>query len=401
MKTGSTITDKVLRALKPEEAHFEVSDDKVSGLSFRVHPSGKKNFFVRYVANGRRRRFTLKPDYPALTLSEARERAREILVNVSRGEDPQAEKAAERKAENFGDLVARYKKIHLPTLKQKTQELYLLAIDKYLLKEFAHLKPEDIKRKDIISVLDEIAYDREAPTMSNRVKAVLSSILSFGVDKGLLEYNQAMTIKPVKKEKPRERILTEEEIRKVWNATTEEGPIIKSLFRLLLILGQRSGETKRMKWSQLRNEVWEISSEETKAGRVHIVPLPELAITELRFLKEHTGESDYVFETPSSRKEGHIESIHKALKRIKETSGVNFRVHDLRRTFASGLAKLGVNRTVIGKVLNHKSLAGDFGVTAIYDRYSYLEEKREAIDKWAEYLNQLVNNTDLLVYKST
>lgn len=392
MKKGTTITDKALRALKPTRDHYEVSDDKVAGLSFRVHPSGKKNFFVRYFANGRRRRFTLKPDYPALTLSEARERTREILYNVSKGEDPQAQKSAERKAETFNDLTDRYCKIHLPNLKLKTREFYELVIDKYLIKEFGHLKPIDIKRSDIIALLDDIAFVQKKPTMANRVKAVISSILSFGVDKGLLEFNQAKTIKPVKKERPRDRILSDEEILKVWIVIENESPVIRGLFKLLLLLGQRSGETKRMKWEQLHGDIWEISSEETKAGRRHIVPLPQLVIEELEYLKKYTGDSVFVFETPSNRTVGHIESIHKALDRIKEKSGVDFRIHDLRRTFASGLAKQGVDRTVIGKLLNHKSIARDFGVTAIYDRYDYLSEKRQAITTWAIYLQNIVSD---------
>lgn len=388
------MNDRTIRSLKPKENHYEVSDDKVAGLSVRVHPSGKKNFFVRYQANGKRRRFTLSPDYPALSLSEARDRAREVLVEVSRGNDPQGRKEAYRMADTFADLVDVYRKQYLKNLKSKTQSFYNNAIDRDLLPEFGHRKLDSITRRDIIRLLDKIAHERDAPIMANRVKAVLSSVLSFGVEKGNLEYNPALQVKPPAEEKSRERVLSDEELKSVWEATSSEETVVQTLFRMLILLGQRSSETRNMEWSEIKDGIWEIPSSKTKADRVHILPLPQLAMELLSQIHKETGESDYVFETPSNQGSGPIKNIQKACQRIQKRSGVEFQIHDLRRTMATGLARLGFNRTVIGKVINHKGMSGDHSVTAIYDRYDYFREKGKALESWSKHIQKVLEEEE-------
>ena len=153
-----------------------------------------------------------------------------------------------------------------------------------------------------------------------------------------------------------------------------------------MILGQRSGKTRRMKWMDIdfEKQIWTIPKEETKANRTHSVPLPQLALEILDALKAKAGKSDFVFNSPKKENES-IKWLHKATERIQEESKVkDFRSHDLRRTMASHATKLKTDRTVLGKLLNHKSLASDDKVTAIYDCYDYLEEKRIAINVWAK-----------------
>lgn len=134
-------------------------------------------------------------------------------------------------------------------------------------------------------------------------------------------------------------------------------------------------------------DVWTIPQEQTKADRQHIVPLPPLASEIIRGL---SNDGPYVFESPQY--EGRpVKWLNEAFKRVSSQASVpDVWIHDLRRTCATFMAELGVDRTILGKVLNHKGLSGDSQVTARYDRHSYIEEKRQALNRWNSYLNNIL-----------
>ena len=243
-------------------------------------------------------------------------------------------------------------------------------------------------------MIDAIAVDRGHNTLSNRVRAVLSSIYSFAVNKGILESNILLNLKLKKKEQKRDRVYSQQEIQQLWAAFDNQDQLIGSIYKLLLILGQRAGETCQMRWSDLDLDkaIWTIPTEVTKSDRLHTVPLSEQALELILSMKPVTGNKQYVFNSPKLDDQP-VTWIHKATARIKKDSDISdFRPHDLRRTMASNLAEIGVNRTVLGKILNHKGLSGDSSVTAIYDRYDYLEEKREALESWSHSLDLYVNS---------
>lgn len=256
------------------------------------------------------------------------------------------------------------------------------------------LPVKHVTRKEVIEVLDEIAFDREAITLSNRVRATLSSIFSFGVDKAIVDVNPVLHIKRKKNEIKRDRVYSKDEIILLWNSFNKQNEPIRTLYKILLLCGQRSGETRRMKWSDLnlRDQLWIIPEQETKALRKQVLPLTQSACKMIEMLYPITGNGEYVFNSPRLENRP-IEWLQKATDRIKRETGIDdFRVHDLRRTMASNLAQLGTDRTVLGKILNHKGLAGDNHVTAIYDRYDYLDERREALMKWDNHLKQILLN---------
>ncbi|OAN61656.1 hypothetical protein A8B79_04310 [Balneola sp. EhC07] len=158
------------------------------------------------------------------------------------------------------------------------------------------------------------------------------------------------------------------------------------MLKMLLIIGQRLRETRRMKWDHVKDRVWIIPAKENKANRTHYVPLSSFALSILERMKSINGESDFVFES-TAKKGRPINWLQHAAKRVRESSEVSdFRIHDLRRTAASFMAKDGVNRTVLGKILNHKGLAGDSKITSIYDRHDYLVEKKNALENWGYLL---------------
>ena len=379
-----------LESLGPEDKAVEYFDVITSGLGMRVSVKGTKSFFYRYRFHGKNKRYSIG-NFPGISLKLARQRALELKVSVSNAVDPQLlkenKKAPPPKVVLFADIVQAYKQNYLPSLRDATAREYERILAKELMPLLRQKPVEKIERRELVHLLEAIGNDRGAKTLANRVRAVLSSVYSFGVDTGRIPYNPVLTIKKTQKEVSRDRIYSKEELKTLWDAFEAQEEPISSYYKWLLLLGQRAGETRRMKWEDidLTKRIWVIPKEETKAARLHIVPLPTMACDLLTHLKSVSGNT-YVFE--SSRKSGRpIKWTHKASARISEHSGVeDFKIHDLRRTMASGLAELGTSRTVIGKVINHKGISGDNSVTAIYDRYDYLEQKREALETWSQRL---------------
>jgi len=369
----------------------------VKGLLLRHTKAGNKYFYYSYWFGGKSKKIKIG-SYQNISLSDARrEEARELAYKVNKGIDPQAEKRKRKKEEQqdqitFEDLIRLYKERHLPTLRESTQSTYKSRIDTYLYESFCDERLENIKRSEIVELLEEIALDLGYHYQSNRVRSTLSSMFSFAVQRGLMEYNPVKTIKPIGEEKARKRVYDEREIKKLWHSFNRQNEPVGSLFKILLICGQRLGETRKMKWEDISEFIWHIPAENTKAKRAHALPLTDQATEIIHGLKSKLNSNMYVFESPS--KQGRpIRRVGNASKRVKEETGISdFRIHDLRRTAASYMAKLGIDRTVLGKVLNHKGLAGDSQVTAIYDRYSYMDEKRDALTKWSMRLKEIVNS---------
>lgn len=393
MSVRKRLTKTYVDAIKSDK-RIEIYDSVMVGMVLRVTPTGHKSYAYRYWYNGQARQYTIGKigDYK---LAEARAKAKKLKDMVNEGTDPAAEKKKSKepvKIYTFADLASDFSKRHLPSLRPRTRLEYQRTIDQELIPNFGTSPAGEVSRAQIISLLDSIAIERDAPTYANRVRATLSSIFSFGLDRAIVEMNPILHIKRIKGEKKRDRIYTEEEIKALWVAFEEQSEPVQSLFKILLICGQRRGETSQMRWEDIKNGVWHIPEEITKANRSHYLPLPDLAQAIINKLRLLTGDKEYVF--ASDRVENKpVEWIGKAKERIRVTSGVkDFRPHDLRRTAASYMAGLGIDRTVLGKVLNHKGLAGDDTVTAIYDRYDYLKEKRIALEKWSRKVQSIVSD---------
>jgi len=392
------LTDSFIRNCSTSESRVEISDELKTGLVLRVSKAGSKTFVFRYRVNGTSKRYTIGK-YPMVSLSKARTMADELYIQAKQEIDPQKEKMLSRRREiiTISDLAESYKERHLPTLKKSTQEDYKRRIDNFIVSSIGNIEIQELSRVHIIEFLEEIA--EEAPIQSNRVRAILSSMCSFGMKKALCEFNPVSTVKPLGEENTRDRVYSEKEIIELWKAFELENTPFQQVFKMLLITGQRLGETRRMKWADINNDTWIIPEEETKAKRTHYVPLSEFALELLEEMKEINSDSDYVFQSPAKVNEPIGWLQHSAVRVSKASKVSDFRIHDLRRTSASFMAKMGVNRTVLGKVLNHKGLAGDSKVTAVYDRHDYMDEKRIAIENWAYQLESILNGKKTKIYK--
>lgn len=359
-------------------------DDRLPGFGVRVAKSGRKTFIVRYsVEGGRKRRLTLGA-YPLLSLADARDKAREALTAVARGEDPQGQKKAERRAPTFGELAEIYLERHAKVKKRRWREdERVLRVD--LLPHWKRRKAKSIGRQDVSEVLDGIVA-RGAPIMANRVKALISKIYNFGIGRGIVEHNPCLGVPMPAKAHQRDRVLSAAEIHALWLALDQEEPVMATTFRIRLMTAQRGTEVLTMRWAHIDGDWWTIPAEVAKNGLTHRVPLAPQVRSLLDELRPVTGSSEWVFASP--RREGaHITAVQKAAERIAKRAEVDFVPHDLRRTAASFMTSMGISRLVVSKILNHV----ESGITAVYDRHSYDAEKRQALVRWGGRLEEILS----------
>lgn len=383
------ITNNYLDNLENPERLTEIFDSLVTGLSVRVTTTGYKTWYFRYRFGDSVKRCKIAK-YPTIKVAKARELARDLHVDVHSGIDPQAEKKrkkSQRPELTFNEIAESFKAYHMKPLRDKTRAEYERIIDNELVPVFGKLPAKELQRSDIIDLLDKKAYTDESPTMANRIRARLHTIYTFAVGRDLVKDNPVTKVPKYKSgENKRKRFYSENEIRLLWEAFDLQDEPARTVFKLLLICGQRSTETRYMKWDKIQGGVWTVPASLSKSKREHRVPLPDLAIELLQDSKE-TG---FVFE---SRPGEPLKGLKRPIDRVREISGVeDFRPHDLRRTAATYMAELKIDRTTLGKILNHSGLAGDGQVTAVYDRYDYMDEKKAALSKWSRYLESIIED---------
>ena len=391
------LTDRTVRALKPPSTgRLDVWDEDHPGFGLRISASGRRTWIQMYRMGKTLRRLTLGR-YPTLGLADARVKATHALQEVEKGEDPGRQKIENRHAETFADLAREYIERHASKKRSGHQDVRLLNGSPHkkrtgkvphvpLVTRWGPRRIKDIKRRDVRELLDEVAA--RAPIMANRTLALVRKMFNFAIEHDWLEVNPCHMVKRPAEEKQRERVLSEDEIRRVWTALEGESPLIAALFRIRLLTAQRGGEVHGASWSELdlSNGWWTIPAERSKNGLAHRVPLSPQARRILKAWRQTVGDSPWVF--PSSRQTGpHIAHAQKAIERIVRASGVQFRGHDLRRTAASLMVGAGVPRLVVSKILNHV----ETGVTAVYDRHGYDLEKRAALDFWGKRVEQIVS----------
>ena len=398
VEMAEALTDRSLRSLIAiTTRRRDVWDTVVSGFGVRVSPGGRCSFVTRYRVNGRLRRLTIGP-FPRLSLADARERARDVLRDSHYGVDAASEKVQARHAESFADLAKEYIERHASKKRSGREDIRVLNGSPHkkrtgkrphvpLVTRWGSRKVREIRRRDVRELLDEIAA--RAPIMANRTLAIVRKMFNFAIEREWIESNPCQMIKRPAAERPRQRVLSEDEIRHVWKAVLLEDRIVSALFRLRLLTAQRGGEVQGAAWSEIDLVAgwWTIPPERSKNGLAHRVPLSRQAIKILKALRaDAKKDASWVF--PSTRKTGpHIYHAQKAIERIVARSGVKFRGHDLRRTAASLMVGSGVPRLVVSKILNHV----ESGITAVYDRHSYDPEKRAALDFWGRHVEAIVS----------
>jgi integrase len=373
-------------------------DDATPGLSLRVTPKHVRTWTVFYRdKNGRQKRLTLGR-YPAVKLADARELAREAHRNVAHGADPAAQKRAAREVLTFGELATAYIDGYAKPNKRSWQEDER-QINASLLPKWKALPAAEISAETLLAVLNA-KVKAGAPVAANRLRALVSRIFAFGAEQRLVPptSNPVIGVKKPTKESTRDRVLTDDEIRRLWCACATQNSYVSSWFRLRLVTAQRGGELLQMRWKDIdpKSHFWTIPAEFVKNARGHRVYLNRTARSLLAkvprddksvwvFPKSFMGDYKHVGRRLAQSTRANIVAEPKA--NGKQRDLVDVRGHDLRRTAASLMASGGVPRFVISRILNHSE---EKNITSVYDRYGYDVEKRAAMEFWYWQLSAIL-----------
>jgi integrase len=380
------MTVRAVNAIRPPRSgQADYWDAGTPGFGLRVSAAGRMSWVVMYRHGDVKRRLTLG-NYPALSLAEARAKARGALHTVQyQGADPAADKKANRAAETFGEMVQQYLERYAKREKRSWRK-DLQILEKDVLPRFGKRKAKDITRRDVVAMLDDIV-ERGAPIQANRTLEVVRKLFNWAISRDILQINPCHRLPKPSSENRSDRVLNEAEIRAVWKAIKAEAPLTAAVFKLRLLTAQRGAEVLAMRWDQISDGWWTIPAEVAKNGLAHRVPLAPQAQLLLDAIRPLSGDTGWIFPGAGGDRR-HRVAVHKAHNRIRNRSGVSFVPHDLRRTAASHMTGMGISRLVVSKLLNHI----ERGVTAVYDRHSYDQEKRAALEAWGSRLERIIGS---------
>lgn len=408
---------QVLSAKAINNRRTRFSIDGVPGLCLDVRPKGARTWYVRYQfgRNGNRKfRFYRIGDASTILLGEAIERAKQVrrTVELDKIDIFAIERRVEPTALSFNDLFdAWYQRHALPRLARPGDDKG--KFDRHLKDAIGKRSVDQIARTDIAGIRDEIAA-KSGPVISNHIVALFNRVMNWAVEEGLIASNPAVRLRKVGDMKPRERVLSDSEIKLFWHALTrmdamtgehiargEKGktlsPSTRTILKLMLLTGQRRGELTGATIGEFdlsaSNPIWMIPGERTKNGLLHRVPLCPMAkslIEQAIHLRSKTG--NFVFPSPETSEASILpEAVTRAMARLIAELGMDVKSpHDLRRTVGTELAKLGISENIRALILNHSPRSR--GITdSVYNRYAYDREKREALLAWESRLSQLIS----------
>ena len=367
-------------------------DDKTKGLHLRVAPTGTKAWAVMYTVPGteKRARMTLG-SYPATPLAKARRLAIEAHSKVEAGTDPRAE--ATHGTMTVAVLIDSYVSKHARTIKSGKDLARQLRVEVFPI--IGNIRLSELHRRDVQRVLDHI-NDRGAPQSERKVFGDIRSMLKWAVSRGDLEHDMMQGMKAPGVSPPRERFLTEEEIAALWEAwPTLLPPRVTLALKLALVTGQRIGEVTGMMEDELdlRKGIWTIPPSRSKNGIQHVVPLTNMALALIKETRA-TAVLGRMFPGLNSVK------IGQQIIRYRDRLPVSdWAAHDLRRSVCTHLAKMGVPPLHIGAVVNHRQVTKAGVTLGVYVQYDYANEKREALDLWADRLAAIVAGDAAKIYQ--
>jgi integrase len=437
-------TSLSVKSKRPKAERQEIPDPGCKGLYLVVQPAGAKSWAFRYRFSGKPKKLTIGPVYLGKeepeevrldrpnTLAGARKLAGEAALQVAKGIDPAKHKKREKhqarlRAENAESLdrdtveavarlfIEKYAKANtkkrswietarLIGLKPSRSDPSKLVVTEknWVLSQWRSRLVHEITRRDVHELLDRIVA-MGSPVAANRVLAAIRKMFSWAASRDIITVSPCIGVRPPTGETSRDRVLSDDELRLIWRAADTIGWPFGPMTQLLALTLQRRNEVAEIDRSELRwqDKLWVIPKERVKNSQEHEVALSPAALRIFEGLPK-IGKSGLVFtvtgDTPVSgfsrakrRLDAEILKLQKADAALRGDDPNEVRpippwtLHDLRRTGASGMARLGIQLPVIEKILNHTS--GSFkGVAGVYQRYSYSDEKRVALDTWARFV---------------
>jgi integrase len=371
------------------------------GFGVRVTAAGARAFILNYRLRGREYRYTIGawPDWSAL---KAVREARHLRQRVDRGENPLEDRASSSGAVTVASVLDDFVVRHVRNKNQplRSADEYESAFNRLVKPRIGKLGIYEIRRSHVIKMLDEIE-DENGPVMADRTLAYARKAFNWYATRDD-QFNVPVVrgmgrVKP--KERARTRVLSDEEIRTIWRVLEEAGTY-GSFVKMLLLTAQRHSEVARMGHGEIDAErIWTIPAERYKTKRPNYVPLSKAALA-LVERQPKFNDCQYVFptraKTPYSRSGKSKAKLDKAVfaamkaraKKAKVEPIPNWALHDLRRTAKTLMVRAGVRPDISERVLGHVIA----GVEGTYDRHSYAEEKRDALEKLAAMIERILNS---------
>jgi integrase len=382
------LTKSAIDALSTPQTDIVYWDAGFPGFGVKVTPKGRKVFIVLYRngdASSKLRKYTIGP-YGRVTLHQARLAAQKVFVAKLEGRDPAAEKRERKRrvvADRVEDLLESF------IVQRLSQNRSGGEIARLLRREvggaWTGKSIHEISKRDVVEVVSAIEQ-RGAPIAANKSLKSIKTFLRWCVGRAILDQSPAEGVPLPAKEVARDRVLHDQELAQVILAARKIGGPYGGIVELLALTGQRREEVAGLSWQELDLEqrVWTIPKSRTKNGKAHVVHLSEQS---LAVLNRADQRGPLVFSVLGTKP---FQEFSTAKRLLDDLSGVTgWRLHDLRRTCVSGMARLGVAPHVADKILNHQ--AGTIsGVAAVYQRHDFLAERRTALDLWGAHIGQLL-----------
>jgi integrase len=363
-------------------------DAGLPGFGVKVTPRGRKVFIVLYRTGGagsKLRKYTIGP-YGRVTLHQARVAAQKVFAARLEGRDPAAEKRESKRrivADHIEDLLETFVDQRLSQNRSGGEIARLLRRE--IGKAWAGRSIHAIGKRDVVELISAIEQ-RGAPVAANKALKSIKMFLRWCVGRAILDQSPAEGVPAPTKEVPRDRVLSDEELARVILAARAIDDRYGSIVGLLALTGQRREEVAKLAWEELDlgQRVWTIPKHRTKNAKPHLVHLSDESMAVLQRMERH---GPHAFAFHGSKPFHHFAS---AKRKLDELSGVTgWRLHDLRRTCVSGMARLGVAPHVADKILNHQS-GTISGVAAVYQRHQFLSERKDALERWGTHVGRIV-----------
>ena len=388
MREAVNLTDAKIAGLKaPASGQTEISDAKVPGLRVRIGASGAKSFIVRKRVGGKIKVITLGRYGPRFGLADARKAARATLSDIEAGKDVAPVKRGALTVRKLWPEYLATKAAH-----RSHREIKRIG-EKHILPELGDRMADAVTRGDVTRFIDGIA----APVMARAVHAQLSAFYSWALPRlDNLAGNPCQGAGRPAKPKARDRVLSDAELAALWRVVDAEPFPWREALQLLILTGQRRSEVFEARRAEfdLNAKTWTIPPERAKNGVAHIVPLSKPVVELVKAISPTDG-SPWLFpaagnpDNPASGISRAVNRIRKALDEKIEGEVAPWSLHDIRRTVATGMQRLGIRFEVTEAVLNHVSGAKG-GVAGVYQRHDWATEKRAALDAWAAEVDRIV-----------
>lgn len=383
------LSTKTIQALRPTDRRQEIKDDGCRGLYLLIQPSGSKVWAVRYSLDSKLRKATLG-SFTAIGLAEARTAAGKIFEQLAGDIDPrEAERqaAAEAKAaraRTFGKIARRFLDTgcdHLrPGSKRNIESALRLVIAEWQDRPIA-----TIKRRDAIELVDCIKAER-GPGAATKAQAWLRRVFNWMLEKDEIEASPIAGMKAPARLQPRDRVLSDDELRRLWVACDQRPHPFGRYVQLLLLTACRRMELATLRWSDVDfgERTIIVPGSRYKTGKPHLIPLSRQA---LRIIEGLPRLDDvYVFPGRGGGKPLAAFTQHKTRLDALLDPPIDYNLHDTRRTCRTGLSRLRVPPHIAERVLGHAQQ----GIERVYDVHSYADEKRQALQLWADHVTRIV-----------